>query len=534
MNDSQRFLSDHTAEVEPLTLDYNRKYWKASLTGNGDDARASAAAKERLALVYARPDEFESVRRMAAAPGNDPLTARQLHLLSLEYGARQMNPEVLAGIIRREEEIDILFNSFRAVLDGGRVTENEIRHRLREENDIDRRKAAWEASKQIGDAVRDRLLELVVMRNREARRLGHRDYYAMSLQLQELDEAELFGTLDALESATAGPFRSLKADLDRTLADRFGLATREPWPWMYADPFFQEVPPGSGTIDMDGIYASADIEALTLRTFENLGLPLADLLPRSDLYEREGKCQHAFCTHIDRKDDVRVLCNVKRDEYWMTTMLHEFGHAAYDRFLDPELPFLLRMSAHTSTTEAVAMLMGRLTRNPDWLSRVAGIPPAEAARLRGEIARALRAQMLIFMRWGLLVVNFERQLYRDPEQDLNALWWAMASRYQHLAPPPGRDRPDWASKIHFSSAPVYYQNYILGELTASQLESAIRRHLPDQADERSFVDQPAAGAWLRKTVFEPGARRDWQETLMHATGEPLNPSHFMRQFVDLR
>lgn len=534
MNDSQRFLSDHTAEVEPLALDYNQKYWKASLTGNGDDALASATAKERLALLYARPNEFAAVRRLAQAPGNDPLTARQLRLLSLEYGARQMDPAILAEIVRREEEIDVLFNSFRAVLDGGRVTENEIRHRLREETDLDRRRAAWEASKQIGAAVRDRLLELVAMRNREARRLGHRDYYAMSLQLQELNETELFGTLDALEAATAEPFRSLKADLDRSLGDRFGLKSFQPWPWMYADPFFQEVPPGSGSVDMDELYASADIEGLTLRTFESFGLPIADLLPRSDLYEREGKCQHAFCSHIDRKADVRVLCNVKPDEYWMTTMLHEFGHAAYDRFLDPELPFLLRTSAHTSTTEAVAMLMGRLTRNPDWLTRVAGVPAAEAARLRGEIARTLRAQMLIFVRWGLLVVNFERQLYRDPDQDLNALWWAMASKFQYVASPPDRDRPDWASKIHFSSAPVYYQNYILGELTASQLESAIHRNLPERREERSFVDQPAAGAWLREAVFEPGARRDWQETLMHATGEPLNPSHFMRQFVDQR
>jgi peptidyl-dipeptidase A len=533
MNDARRFLTDHTAEVEPLARDYNENYWRASLTGNSDDALASAAAKERLALVYARPDEFAAVGRLAAAKGFDPLEARQLHLLSLEYAGRQMDPEILAEIVRREEEIDVLFNSFRSVLDGERVTENDIRHRLREETDVVRRRAAWEASKQIGAIVQGRLLELVGMRNREARRLGYRDYYAMSLELQELDEAGLFGTLASLEAATAEPFRRMKADLDRGLGDRYGLASFQPWPWMYGDPFFQEVPPGAG-IDMDGIYATADIEALTLRTFEGFNLPIAGLFARSDLYEREGKCQHAFCSHIDRKGDVRVLCNVKQDEYWMTTMLHEFGHAVYDLFLDPELPFLLRTPAHTSTTEAVAMLMGRLTRNSEWIASVAGVPAAEAKRLRDEIARALRTQMLIFMRWGLLVVNFERELYRDPDQDLNALWWAMGSKYQYIAPPPDRDHPDWASKIHFSSAPVYYQNYILGELTASQLEDAISRHLPEKAAGRSFVDQPAAGDFLRKAVFQPGARRDWQETLRQATGEPLNPSHFLRQFVDLR
>jgi peptidyl-dipeptidase A len=324
----------------------------------------------------------------------------------------------------------------------------------------------------------------------------------------------------------------MKTELDRNLAAHYGVSDFVPHPWMYSDPFFQEAPPIAAQVDLDQFFHGKDIEALTLRTFNGLNLPIADLLPRSDFHEREGKCQHAFCTHIDRKGDVRVLCNIKSNEFWMTTMLHEFGHAVYDKYLSPDLPFLLRSPAHMLTTEAIAMLMGRLTRNTGWLSAVAGIPPATTAKLRQEIERALRIQMLIFMRWGLLVVHFERELYRDPERDLSALWWTMASDLQLITPPPGRREPDWAAKIHFTSAPVYYQNYILGELTASQLESAIGRHLSKKAGAAaSFVDKPAAGAFLKENVFKTGALYDWQETLERATGEPLNTGHFMRQFV---
>jgi peptidyl-dipeptidase A len=66
-------------------------------------------------------------------------------------------------------------------------------------------------------------------------------------------------------------------------------------------------------------------------------------------------------------------------------MLHEFGHAVYDKYLGDDLPFFLRETAHTLTTEAVAMLMGRFSRNAAWLERYAGLSrkkPAASRRRR--------------------------------------------------------------------------------------------------------------------------------------------------------
>ena len=60
--------------------------------------------------------------------------------------------------------------------------------------------------------------------------------------------------------------------------------------------------------------------------------------------------------------DVRVLCNIEPSERWMETMLHEFGHATYDREYDRTLPWLLRTAGHALTTEGVAMSDRRLPR----------------------------------------------------------------------------------------------------------------------------------------------------------------------------
>src|SRR5262249_19170768 len=157
------------------------------------------------------------------------------------------------------------------------------------------------------------------------------------------------------------------------------------------------------------------------------------------------------------------------NEMWMGTLLHEFGHAVYDQNLDPGLPFLLRTHAHILTTEASAMLLGRLSKNAAWLERYAGVPADEARAIRARTESAVREQLLVQVRWNLVMCAMERALYRDPEHDLDALWWDLVERFQRIRRPDGRRAPDWASKIHFSVAPVYYQNYLLGETMASQL-----------------------------------------------------------------
>jgi peptidyl-dipeptidase A len=209
-------------------------------------------------------------------------------------------------------------------------------------------------------------------------------------------------------------------------------------------------------------------------------------------------------------------------------MLHEFGHAVYDKYNDPSLPFLLRTPAHTLTTEAIAMLNGRMSKNPEWLIKIAGLSAPDAHRLSAGALKTLRSEMLIFLRWAITLIRFERELYRNSQADLNRLWWEYVKRFQKVTPPENRDRPDWAAKIHLASSPVYYQNYVLGELMASQLLQHI--HL-DVVKSESYVGNAGVGTYLVEKVFKPGAREDWNSMLLRASGVRLNPEHFIAQFV---
>ena len=272
------------------------------------------------------------------------------------------------------------------------------------------------------------------------------------------------------------------------------------------------------------MFAGRDLEALTVRTYEGLGLDVAPVLAKSDLYPRPAKNQHAFCIDIDRAGDVRVLCNVTANERWMETMLHEFGHGTYFAEVDRELPWLLR-TMHSLTTEGIAMLFGRLARDSEWLATVAGVDGAEIARRSDALRDARRAQLLVFARWVLVMTNFERGLYADPDADHDTRWWDLVERYQLVRRPAGRNAPDWAAKIHLAAAPVYYQNYLYGELVASQFQAALHR------EHGGIVDRPGRGRTLVERFFRPGASQRWDALVESATGEPLSPAHLAAQLA---
>jgi len=164
------------------------------------------------------------------------------------------------------------------------------------------------------------------------------------------------------------------------------------------------------------------------------------------------------------------------------------------------------------------MFFDRHIHDSRWRETIAGLEPDDGAAARA------RAELLTFIRWGLVVSRFEEHLYADPDQDLDAVWWDLVERLQGIARPDPLPRGTWAAKIHIALAPVYYHNYELGHLMASQL----RKRLTEEAG--GIVGRPAAGRWLIERIFSPGASLDWRTLVEKATGEALNPQYFVESF----
>jgi peptidyl-dipeptidase A len=427
---------------------------------------------------------------------------------------RQLPDALRARIIELESSVDLRFSRHRGLVGGVEVGDTEIKRILRGSHDPAERREAWEASKTVGAEVASDVRELARLRNEGARMLGYRDWFALSLSADELDERKLIDTLAAADRVTAAPFARWKGALDARLAARFGCAVSDLRPWHYADPFFQETPP-DGAVDLDPLVDGKDIVALSRRTFDGIGFDVDGILARSDLYPRDGKNQHAFCIDVDRRGDVRILANTVETHDSADTMLHELGHGVYNLGFRDDLPWLLR-STHLVATEASALLCGALSGRREWLELVLGVGPPEVDDFGRRLDAARAAELLVFTRWVLVMNAFERALYADPEADLDALWWELVTRYQGVTPPDGRQAPDWAAKIHIAVAPVYYHTYLYGAIVGLQLTAAL------ESAAGGIVDRPEAGALLREKLFAPGQSVRWDRLVEQASGSLLS------------
>lgn len=518
MTDLTALLLSITEQLAPLDDAANEAWWRASTEVSPDHEAERIAADIAVRTLLGDEELFAQLQQ---ATDGDATALRQRDVLLDRMRPQQISPAVRDDLARLEARLDGAYNAFRPSLDGDGVDDNHLAEILRRSDASAERRAAWEASKQVGIEVAEDVRALARLRNAAARELGSRDYFALALETAELDETELFATLDAVDAATREPFAAWKATTDVDRAVRFGCDPAALRPWHYDDPFFQSAP-GDDALDLEAWFAAVDPVDVTRRTYAAIGIDIDPILARSDLEPRAGKSQHAFCIDIDRRGDIRVLCNNVPGEYWTETMLHEFGHAIYDAGVDPQLPWPVR-TMHPLTTEGIAMLFGRLTLDPEWLRHILGLDAAtiEAAAPALRIRR--RTALLVFARWVLVMTNFERGFYADPDADHNTRWWDLVERFQLLTRPEGRDAPDWAAKLHVALAPVYYQNYLLGELVASQIQATLTDHFG------GIVGRPAVGEFLGREVFSPGWSQRWDGLIATATGSPLAVDAFARE-----
>src|SRR4030095_6216303 len=106
------------------------------------------------------------------------------------------------------------FSVFRPKVDGKEIDDAEVRKILKTSTLSERRKDAWEASKEVGKVVEPELKQLVALRNQAAKKLGFANFHAMTLFLNEQNGDDLIKLFDQLDDLTREPFKKAKAEID--------------------------------------------------------------------------------------------------------------------------------------------------------------------------------------------------------------------------------------------------------------------------------------------------------------------------------
>jgi peptidyl-dipeptidase A len=512
INEFDKELKDFLKEIEKKEEMSTKAFWLLETTGSNDAAFLAASLDSEMKILFSNKDLYQKFLSLKEKD-LDPLLRRQVEILIDSFKGNMLPKELLQKISKKESELAQLYASFRAKVDGKEMSENDLRDILSNEINVEKRKKAYFASKEIGDILAPHIIEVVKLRNEAAKILGYKNYFEMSLDLQEISKEKLLKTFDEISKRTENVYNDMIEDIYDKLSKKYKVSKEEIGPWAFKDPFSQMDPLEEDSLK--AVFENKDVLEISKKYYEKMGFNIDDLIKNSDLYERENKNQHAFCIAINRKGDVRTLNNIKPNIKWQETLLHEFGHALYYLYIDKNLPWLLINVPHTLNTEAIAMFMGRQAYDPEFLKEFLNVNNKE---LLEDMKRGFKRRQLIFSRSALLITEFEKNMYANPDQNLNILWWDLVEKHQKIKRPENREnKNDWASKYHVGLAPVYYYAYMYGEVYASSLSKRLK-----EVTNSDVVWNKKAAKYLIDKVFDVGAKYRWDKAIEFSQDEKFS------------
>lgn len=527
----QDFIRNHVSTISPKFKEMCETYFIATNSGKEEDYKKYSDLELEFEKIYTDKESFDKIKEFKNSEIKDPLLKRQVEYLFDQFQSKQIDEDKLKFVIELQNKIENKFSTFRAEIDGGKHTDNKIEEILSNSNDNEKVKKARLASKKIWKEVSEDVIQIVKKRNEIAKELWYDNYHTMSLNLSEQNPDEISKIFEELDTLTHESFIKEKEKIDEYLSEKFWIWKSDLMPRHYQNRYFQEAPK-IYEINIDKYYEDQDIVEISKKYYNSLGLDVDSILKVSDLYEREGKYQHAYCMS-DKSGTVRILCNIKPNQKRMNTQLHELWHAVYDKYLDPQTPYILYEPAHTFTTEAIAMMFGRFAANAQWIQDIIWISDEEKNQIADSCFSTIRLEQLITSRWMQVMYHFEKNMYANPDQDLNSLRRNLVEKYQMIKKPEWRDEPDRASKIHLACYPCYYHNYMLGEVLASQIYYHIVEKILKSSEYKfqSFYDKPEVWNYLKEKIFHAWAKYHWNTMIELATWEKLTAKYYAKQFI---
>ena len=124
--------------------------WNLSTTGKDEYAAQAEHADIAMRLFLADRQRFDTVNYMLAGTDLEEFERRQLMLVHDMMVENQLDKEMLQQLVSKQIALQGITTKFRGTIDGKEVNNKQIEDILRSSIDIELRKKAWLASKQVG------------------------------------------------------------------------------------------------------------------------------------------------------------------------------------------------------------------------------------------------------------------------------------------------------------------------------------------------------------------------------------------------
>jgi carboxypeptidase Taq len=256
---------------------------------------------------------------------------------------------------------------------------------------------------------------------------------------------------------------------------------------------------------------------------------------------------HPFTAWTGRRDSRMTTRYEDGQVESLLSSLHEYGHALYERQIDPALERTnlgtgTSMSIHESQSKLWEDHVGRNPAFADVLAvelGAAGFPVAAAdlhATLVGVEPSLIRVSadpltypLHIIVRFELELAMIEGDL---AVRDLPAAWRDGIQRLLGLEVP--SDALGCLQDVHWGAGSFgYFPSYALGCLIAAQLWEAMEAELGPRDEDLRRGEVAPIQHWLAERVHRHGRRLDTTELVEQATGRALEVEPFLRYVAPL-
>jgi carboxypeptidase Taq len=256
---------------------------------------------------------------------------------------------------------------------------------------------------------------------------------------------------------------------------------------------------------------------------------------------------HPFTAWMGRRDTRLTTRYSDRDVESLLSSLHEYGHALYERQIDPALERTnlgsgTSMSIHESQSK---LWENHVARNPGFAVVLAAeLAAAGAAVSPGELhatlvgverslirvsADPLTYPLHIILRFELELAMIEGDL---AVAELPSAWREGMQRLLGLDVP--SDALGCLQDIHWGAGSFgYFPSYALGCLIAAQLWEAIEAEIGPCEDDLRRGEVTPIQRWLAENVHRHGRRLDTIPLVEKSTGRGLSTEPFLRYLAPL-
>ena len=531
-------------ELERVSINLEKSCWDFYTNSTAENMKRYEEAQDEYSKVFQNRDWYNKF----LAINKDELSKheqKQLKELLKEFDEELNTGEELKALRKKENEIAQKYNSYIPKIDGKEVSKPEIFKIMQTETNPDLRKKAYDAKIKGADLIAEDMIEFVKMRNEYAKNKGYGTYFEYKLKEDyDVDLDFLNKLIDEVYTNASGKIKEILEKKQKELKEFFGVEKLENYHYglllnnnpekgvnKILEASSQATPPDEKGVNkileassqatppdekgINEVLINQDIVSISKTMYKNMGYDIDKLEKEGkitlDLFARKGKNTHGFCFGVEAGKDSRILANLINNVTSLDTLNHELGHCVYDLGISTELPFLDRRASSPAVTEAVAMMMGDIIKTENVLDKI--VPDELLERFK----MTHKEDEASFVAKSLLIIDFEREIYTNPEQNPAELWNNLNKKYLNRE---NELDNEWASIPHYLSHPAYYQNYFRANLMKVQIYNYLKSVLGN------ITENNKSAEFMDKNIFELGASVEEYDLIKQLTGEEFSAKEF--------